>query len=184
MMITRAWTALISGLVCAAIVNAAELLPLATVPTVDIGRYAGTWYEIARYPNRFQRQCVGDVVARYRSLPDGTIEVINSCRTVSGRDEVQGAARPLAAGDFARLEVRFAPAWLSFLPFVWGQYWVINLAADYSYAVIGEPSREYLWVLARSPHIDDATLQELLQHAAGQGYDPARVVRTAQTGTE
>jgi len=161
---------------------AADLPTLSTVPALDVDRYAGIWYEIARYPNRFQRQCAGDVSARYSLLPDGTLEVVNACRTQDGsREEAVGVARPVVANDFTRLQVRFAPAFLSFLPFVWGDYWVIELAPDYSYAVIGEPSREYLWVLARSPSMDDVTLDRLLQRAAAQGYDPARAVRTVHT---
>ncbi len=166
-----------------AVVAIAKPLPLTAVPTVNIERYAGTWYEIARYPNRFQQQCVGDVVARYRRFPTGMIEVINRCRTAPGSDEAHGVARPIDAGDFTRLEVRFAPAFLSFLPFVWGQYWVIELAADYSYALIGEPSREYLWVLARAPKMDEQILQKILERAAAQGYDPTHVVRTP-SGTD
>jgi apolipoprotein D and lipocalin family protein len=158
---------------------------LATVPQVDIMHYGGVWYEIARYPNRFQRQCVGDVTASYRRVATGSIEVVNACRVQDGsREEARGEARPVAAQDFTRLEVRFAPAFLSLLPFVWGDYWIIDLAPDYSYAVIGEPTREYLWILARSPRMDDATLAHLLKRAAAQGYDPARAARTPQSGID
>lgn len=161
---------------------AADLPRLKTVPAINIEHYGGVWYEIARYPNRFQRQCVGDVTASYRRLQTGSIEVVNSCRVADGgRDESRGVARSVSPTDLTRLEVRFAPAFLSLLPFVWGDYWIIDLAPDYSYAVIGEPTRQYLWVLARSPHMDDVTLLRLLKRAATQGYDPARAVRTSQT---
>lgn len=167
------------------LVGAAELPPLTTVPTVDIDRYAGVWYEIARNPNWFERKCASDVSAAYRLLPSGVVEVLNTCRQKDGSlEEARGIARPVTTNDFTRLEVRFAPGFLSFLPFVWGDYWVIELAPDYSYALIGEPKREYLWVLARSPKMNDAALQRLLDAAATHGYDPTRVVRTYQTNTK
>jgi apolipoprotein D and lipocalin family protein len=74
--------------------------------------------------------------------------------------------------------VRFAPNWLAWLPLVWADYWVVELAPDYSYALVGEPTREYLWFLARSPRLDDATYARLLERAKGLGYDPARLVRS------
>ena len=77
----------------------------------------------------------------------------------------------------AKLEVRFAPAWLGFLPFVWGKYWVIELAPDYSYAVVGEPSREYLWILARGPEMDDATYARITAGLPALGYDATKLVR-------
>jgi apolipoprotein D and lipocalin family protein len=164
---------------------AAELPPLVTVPTLDVSRYAGVWYEIARYPNSFQDQCAGDVKASYQQLPSGEIEVTNSCRNMDGlMSVVTGVARPLVNGQFSKLEVRFAPKILASLPFVWGDYWVIDLAPDYQYAVVGNPGRTSLWVLARSPLMDDTTLQELLHRAAKQGFDPARVLRTPQSGKE
>jgi apolipoprotein D and lipocalin family protein len=179
---------LISIVLLAGATMAAEVSrfpPLASVPAVDIEHYGGIWYEIARYPNRFQRQCVGDVTASYRRIATGSIEVVNSCHLEDGsRDEVRSIARPFSGKDLTRLDVRFAPALLSFMPFVWGDYRIIDLAPDYSYAVIGEPTREFLWVLARSPRMDDATLARLLNRAATQGYDPTRAARTPQTGNE
>ncbi len=179
----RVWASvLVLGFALTGARVAAELARLVTVPAIDIDRYAGVWYEIARYPNWFERQCIDAVTATYQRLPDGNISVVNACRTKDGsRDEARGVARPATANDFTRLKVRFVPAFLAFLPFVWGDYWVIDLAADYDYAMIGEPSREYLWILARSPRMDEGLLQRLLKRAAAQGYDPARVIRTAQS---
>jgi apolipoprotein D and lipocalin family protein len=156
--------------------------PLATVPRVDLDRYLGRWYEIARYPNFFQRNCKGEVTATYSRREDGTIAVDNAClREDGGTDQAIGAARIVDAATNAKLEVRFAPAFLSFLPFVWGDYWVIDLAPDYSYAVVGEPSRKYLWILAREPRLDAATFEAIVARLRSAGYDPARLIRTGST---
>jgi apolipoprotein D and lipocalin family protein len=154
--------------------------PVRTVPAVDLARYAGDWFEIARFPNRFQRQCVGDVRASYARRPDGRLDVVNRCRTASGETEARGVARIADTRTFARLEVRFAPAWLSFLPAVWGDYWIIGLAPDYSWAVVGDPGREYLWILARSPRLDDDSAAAARAAARDNGFDVDRLVPTPQ----
>lgn len=170
------------GLLFASISCAAGLtVPLTVVPSVDLSRYQGVWYEIARYPNRFQNQCAGDVSAKYELRSDSKIRVVNRCRKTNGEmSEAQGVARLAEKdGPNSKLEVRFAPPLLSFLPFVWGDYWIIELAPDYSYAVVGHPDREYLWILARSPHMDETTYQELLRKIQqDHGYDPSRLART------
>lgn len=156
------------------------------VPSVDLVRYSGTWYEIARYPNRFQEFCAGDVTATYTLLEGGEIEVVNRCRNEAGemKEAVGRARKQDADGPDTKLEVRFAPAFLSFLPFVWGDYWIIDLAADYRYTVIGGPDREYLWILARSPAMPDSVYSGIADRLRAQGYDPDRLVRTNHgTGT-
>ncbi len=155
--------------------------PVEPVPAVDLVRYAGTWYEIARFPNRFQKDCRSDVTATYSLLDDGQILVVNRCRTATGEmKEAEGKARRKGEDEpTSKLLVRFAPAILSFLPFVWADYWVIDLAEDYSYAVVGEPSREYLWILARSPVLADETYEGILQRLRQHGYDPALLIRTS-----
>jgi apolipoprotein D and lipocalin family protein len=158
----------------------AQSRPVQVVPSVDLTRYAGTWYEIARLPNRFQEFCAGDVLAKYTLLDDGEIRVVNSCRDAEGvvREAEGRARRQDAGGPDAKLEVRFAPAFLSFLPFVWGDYWIIDLAADYSYAVIGGPDREYLWILARSATLPDSTYAGITERLRDQGYEPNRLIIT------
>jgi apolipoprotein D and lipocalin family protein len=154
----------------------AQQSPLLTVPALDLERYAGQWHEIARYPNSFERDCVRDVTAMYARNADGTIKVVNACRASDGSvQRAEGLAR--VATPPAKLEVRFAPAWLSWLPMVWGDYWVIDLAEDYSYAVVGEPSREYLWILARDARMSDATLDRIIAKLPALGYDPERLIR-------
>jgi apolipoprotein D and lipocalin family protein len=153
--------------------------PLASVAALDIERYLGTWQQVALIPNRFQAHCVGDTTAEYSRLPAGRLRVRNRCRLADGRfDEVQGVARPNAAyGRPGVLQVRFAPAWLSFLPFVWGDYWIMALTEDYSAALIGAPSREYLWILARKKPLPAAVMAEFRNIAAAAGFDVSRLVQ-------
>lgn len=157
-------------------VRSAPSLPV--VGELDLDRYVGTWHEIARYPNFFQRNCAGDVTANYARNADGTIKVVNACRKEDGElIKAEGVARVVGP---AKLEVRFAPAWLAWLPLVWGDYWVIELGPDYSYAVVGTPSREYLWILARDPHMDEATFNRIAGGLAALGFEPQRLKRSAR----
>jgi apolipoprotein D and lipocalin family protein len=156
--------------------------PLATVAKVDLDRYAGRWHEVARTPNWFQRNCATDVTADYARRPDGTVSVVNSCRRPDGAvDRVEGTARIVDAATNAKLEVAFAPEALRWIPAVWGNYWVIELAPDYRYAIVGEPSREYLWVLSRTAALDDATWSSIDARIASAGYDRSKVTRTPVT---
>ena len=156
--------------------------PVRTVPSVNLDRYAGDWFEIARFPNRFQRQCLGEVRATYARRSDGLVDVTNRCRTAEGETEALGVARIADERTSAKLKVRFAPAWLSWLPPVWGDYWIIGLAPDYAWAVVGDPGREYLWILARAPHLDGKSLAEARAAARDNGFDIERLVPTPQAG--
>lgn len=151
--------------------------------SVDFDQYVGTWYEIARLPNWFQKKCAGEVTATYTLQDDGTISVVNRYRKEGGKfAEAEGIAKPAqTTGSNTKLKVRFAPGFLSFLPFVWGDYWIIDLAHDYSYAVIGEPNRKYLWVLSRTPTMNEATFHSLLDRVQEQGYDTENIIRTRQS---
>lgn len=152
-----------------------------TVAHVDLNRYAGDWYEIARLPNRFQKDCVANVSAHYAVRADGELDVLNQCDRADGRrEEAAGRGRVADHASNAKLEVRFAPDWLGWLPFVWADYWIIELADDYSYAAVGEPSREYLWILSRTPQLPDALYESLLNRLTEQGFDTARLVKTRQ----
>lgn len=163
--------------------TAAPSAPLQTIERLDVARYMGTWHEIAKYPNGFQRKCAADTRAQYRLREDGQLDVINRCREASGEwIEAVGRARQIGAGDSPRLEVRFAPAWLSWLPLVWGHYWVIDLDPAYQLVAVSEPSREYLWVLSRTPTVDPAAYQALLGRLQAQGFDLSKLEKTAQTG--
>jgi len=152
------------------------------VPSVDLQRYQGKWYEIARFPNRFQQQCVGNVAATYTLRKDGKITVINECKLKDGAtDRAEGIAR-LAdpKGPNSKLKVRFAPSFLSFLPFVWGDYWILDLAPDYSHVMVGDPGRKYFWILSRTPQIPETTYKQLVEKARAQGFAVDRLVRTKQ----
>lgn len=156
--------------------------PVRTVDAVNLDRYLGDWFEIARFPNRFQRSCAGDVRASYARRPDGRIDVINRCRTANGGViEARGVARIIDSRTFARLKVRFAPAVLSFLPFVWGDYWILGLADDYSWAVVGSPDRGYLWILGRTPMLDAERFTSAVAVARSNGFDVERLIRTNHT---
>jgi apolipoprotein D and lipocalin family protein len=156
--------------------------PVQTVAKVDLSRYVGEWFEIARFPNRFQRQCLGDVRAVYAIRQDGRLDVVNRCRTDDGVTEARGVARVVDSRSAAKLKVRFAPAVLSFLPAVWGDYWVVGLAPDYSWATVGSPDRKYLWILGRTSSIGTAAYAAALEAARSNGFDVARLIRTEQAG--
>ena len=155
---------------------------LRVVPSVDLPRYAGLWYEVARLPNRFEEKCAGDVTAEYTPKGPDRLKVVNRCRKKDGRmTEAVGEAKLAdGGGPNSRLKVRFAPAFLSFLPFVWGDYQIIELAPDYSYAVVGAPDRKYLWFLSRTPRLDEGTYQRLTGAARAQGFDVSKLIRTKQ----
>ncbi len=168
--------------ICVAFSQEKPLPPLTVVPSVDLQKYSGTWFEIARLPNSYQKSCTGDVTATYTIDGDELI-VVNRCRKENGEmTEAKGRARRAdKEGPNSKLEVRFAPAFLSFLRFVWGDYWIIDLADDYSFAVIGGPEREYLWILARTKTLPEPTMQEILERIKIQGYDIQKLIRTKQT---
>jgi len=151
--------------------------PLQAIERVNLPRYMGVWHEIARYPNRFQRQCVGPSSATYTLQEDGTVRVLNRCQTREGQwDEALGQARQLGGSESARLQVRFAPAWLSFLPMVWGDYWIVALGDDYDWVVVSEPKREYLWVLSRQPTWTASQHEAMKVRLVQLGFDPARLM--------
>lgn len=149
---------------------------LRALERLDVNRYLGTWYQVAWFPNRFQSQCVSDTAARYRLLDDGRLAVLNECRDAAGRlDSAEGVARPvgrLANGSLepAQLEVSFLPAFLRWTGIGWGRYWVIDLADDYRYAVVSEPTRAYLWVLSRTPQLPPGDRERIRERLQAQGF--------------
>jgi len=153
--------------------------PLTVVDVVDLNRYLGMWYEIASYPSWFQKGCTGST-AEYSLLSDGKIQVINRCHkdSLEGPLKVsKGKAEVVDAATNAKLKVWF------FWPFK-GNYWIIDLSPYYQCVVVGEPSRKYLWILSRTPTMDEAVYQGIIERLSQKGYDPAKLRRTAQVGNE
>ena len=141
---------------------------------VDLTRYVGLWYELARYENRFERNCEA-ATAAYRALPDGAIEVLNSCHkgSVDGPLQIaKGRASVVAGTQSAKLKVSF------FGPFA-GDYWVLDHANDYSWSIVGEPTGRYLWILTRQANPDTATRQALQARVQALGYDTTLIRQTA-----
>lgn len=191
MVFNKKTVALIASIAsCAAIffiaarADGGEKTPLRVVPSVDLKQYAGRWYEIARLPNRFEdkkNDSCGYVTAEYALRNDGKISVLNRCVYQKGKIEIaNGVARVTDRQTNARLEVNFAPSFLSIFPFVWGDYNIVELAPDYSYALIGNTDRKGLWILSRTPQLNNATYARLMEVAAQQGFDVRRVTKTKQ----
>ena len=175
-------TLLLAGLCCGTAFAADVAKPLQPIAALSVPRYMGTWYEIAKFPNRFQKKCVGDTSATYSARDDGRVDVVNRCRTADGKtDTAEGVARQIGASTSPKLKVRFAPAILSFIPMVWGDYWVIDLDDQYQLSAVSEPSREYLWILSRTPQVEPAAYQALLARLRAQGLDVAKLEPTPHT---
>lgn len=153
-----------------------------TVPSVDLNRYLGTWFEIARKPMRHEDEHSSDVTAHYSLNEDGSVRVLNSC--LDDKNEVDYAEGKATAVDDtnAKLEVTFLPAGLRWIPFTKGDYWILRLDADYQTALVGDPDRKYLWLLHRQHAMPEATINEWLQFAAAQGYDISDIIRPRQSG--
>ncbi len=153
----------------------------ATVESVDLNKYAGKWFEIARYPNKFQKKCVGNTTATYTLKDDKKLEVLNECIKENGEiDKAKGKGKIVDEKTNAKLEVRFAPSWLSWLPQVWGDYWILDLEKNYKYAVVGDPDREYLWILSREPKLETATYEKILKKIEELGFNPNKLIKTPQ----
>lgn len=148
----------------------AATTPLPTVNQVDLERYVGRWYEISRLPMWFERNCIGDVTATYTLREDQRIDVVNRCSTKAGFISAKGIAEIPDDAQPGQLKVRFAPDWLAWFPIVWGDYWIIDLDTQYRWVMVGAPSRSYLWILSRTPTLDDNTIDALKQKASALGF--------------
>lgn len=179
------WAALCPALAAASGRPVAEAPSLQALPSLAVAPYMGHWYQVAFYPNFFQRQCVSDTTATYRELGDGTVEVLNRCRSASGSfDQVIGQARPVAGGvsaitggqlQPARLEVSFLPRWLRWTGVGWGAYWVVDRPEHGRYAIVSEGRREYLWVLSRAPELGAQDRQAVRARLQSLGFDLERL---------
>jgi apolipoprotein D and lipocalin family protein len=151
--------------------------PLPTVPSVDLRRYEGQWFEIAKYPNWFQRSCASNTTATYTPQSDGSILVVNRCRQSNGQfREATARATVVPNSGNAKLKVRFRGSPIA------GDYWIIGLdEKNYSWALVGHPSRKFLWILARDPVLDPATYEKITTLADSLGYSRSRLERTPQS---
>jgi apolipoprotein D and lipocalin family protein len=153
--------------------------PLATVDTVDISRYVGVWHEIARLPNSMQASCATDVTTSFMRRGMRTFDVETRCRRADGSEETDvGIARIQDTTTNAKMEIRFLPLAVAWWPFAWSDYWILDLAPDYSHALIGVPARDAMWILARRPELDSAVYQRLVAKARALGFDVGKLVRT------
>ena len=152
-----------------------------TISHLDLTRYLGRWFEIARLPMRHEPANATDITATYSLDEQGAIRVQNRMRLDGEVEESIGQARPVDESN-SKLEVTFLPAGLRWIPFTKGDYWVLKLDDAYSVSLVGSPDRKYLWLLARHPHLDEATRNHYLACAQGQGYDLAGLIHTPHTG--
>ncbi|MDG2264724.1 MAG: lipocalin family protein, partial [Candidatus Marinamargulisbacteria bacterium] len=161
------------GMTVSALVTA---LPI-PVLELDLNRYQGTWYEVARMPNRFQKACVQAAVARYQRLDSGRLSVENQCETANGkRKTARGIARQPDPNQPGKLEVSFFRI-LGIRP-IWGAYWVLAIDADYSVAVVGDAKQQYAWVLARTPTISKSSMQAAIAVLTRNGYSIEGMIKT------
>jgi apolipoprotein D and lipocalin family protein len=143
--------------------------PVTPVRELNLERYAGVWYEIAKIPDRFQKKCVRGTTAEYTLREDGRISVVNQCFKKDGSlDDAKGIAKVVDTTSNAKLKVSFV-SFFGWRPF-WGDYWVIGLDESYAWAVVGTPDGKYGWILSRSPALDEKTIQEILAIVEQNGY--------------
>jgi len=155
-------------------------MPNQPVAELDLERYLGQWHEIAHLPMFFQRKCKDRITATYGRLASGQIRVVNACRRHDGKEEsAEGVARAASSGIAGALKVRFAPAWLAWLPWVWADYWVLEVDPDYQWAVVGSPSQKYLWVLSRAPTMSKGLFGTIRERASQRGYPVHKLVMAA-----
>ncbi|KAL2228377.1 temperature-induced lipocalin-1 [Sesamum indicum] len=154
------------------------------VKGLDVERYMGRWYEIASFPSRFQPKNGVDTRATYTLNPDGTVHVLNETWSDGKRGYIEGTAyKADPKSDEAKLKVRFyVPPFLPIIP-VTGDYWVLYIDDDYQYALIGQPSRRYLWILSRTPRLDEEIYNQLLDKAKEEGYDVSKLHITPHSDT-
>jgi len=160
----------------------AEATEIVAVPRLDLTRYLGRWYEICRLPIKQEDVSATDITATYALNENGTIRVDNRCFDRDGKPvQAIGEATPVDATN-ARLKVSFLPAYLKWVPFTTGDYWVLKLDPDYRVSLVGTPDREHLWLLAREPGLPQAAIEDYLAEARRPGFDLTALIRPRHTG--
>jgi apolipoprotein D and lipocalin family protein len=159
--------------------------PLKTAGKVDVDRYSGKWYEVARFPQWFQKDCAS-ATAEYTKLPDGKIKVVNTCIRADGtRRSITGTAE-LVDASADRFRVRFSDSPAAKLIPVpeEGNYWIIDISPDYRHAIVGTPDRQFLWFLSRSPELSKIDFEMMKQSVEQQGFDIRKLVVDQHTRLE
>lgn len=156
--------------------------PVTAVDTLDLSRYVGLWYEVGRLPMKYEDHDATDITAHYAINDDGSVEVDNRCLDGDGKPTQAVGRAELVEGEQAKLTVTFLPAFLRWIPFTKGDYWVLRIDRDYATALVGTPDHANLWLLSRSPQIDEATETEYLDEARRQGFELADWIRPLQRG--
>ena len=154
----------------------------ATVASIDLSRYLGTWFEIARLPMRHEPGDFTDITAHYALQDDGKLQVRNHALNGKGEPEESVGEASAIDDSNSRLEVTFLPEGLRWIPFTKGDYWILKIDPGYTTSLVGSPDRKFLWLLSRQPRLDEATMQEYLDHARQQGFDLADLIHTPHTG--
>ncbi|MDQ2067398.1 lipocalin family protein [Xinfangfangia sp. CPCC 101601] len=158
--------------------------PVTTVPHVDLNRYLGTWFELKRLPMKWEDTYAADITATYSLEEGGKVRVDNRCLNDEGKPTQSiGQAEPVDASN-SKLTVTFLPELLRWIPFTSGDYWILKLDPDYKVALIGDPDRRYLWLLAREPQLPQAVIDEYLDHARTMGYDLSPLITPRQSGAQ
>lgn len=145
-----------------------------TVSSVDVVRYCGTWYEIASYVPKEEKGCI-KTKAEYTLNKEGYVDVRNSCRRKGHEKSVRAKAYPVPDSGNAKLKVQFFRLFK-------GDYWVVDLAEDYSWAAVSTPTSRSLWILSRTPYMEESVYDEIIQRLKERGFDTARLVKTDQQG--
>ncbi|OTG94471.1 hypothetical protein B9T24_11985 [Acinetobacter sp. ANC 4654] len=160
----------------------AQTKPLQTVDKVQLDRYLGVWYEIARKPMYFENKCNRDVTATYTLNENGNVIVNNRCLSKDGQlQQSIGEAFVQNAPFNTKLKVSFLPEAIRWLSVARGDYWILKIDDDYQTVLVGEPRRKYMWVLSRSAQPDQAVVNEYLEYAKSVGYNLTDLIHTKQT---
>ncbi len=158
-----------------------NLPPVSTAESVDLRRYLGKWYEIAAIPQSFEKKCVGDTAAEYTTADDGLISVVNSCRTSNGQTSLaEGRVKIVDQISNSKLKVTFVH-FLGWQFLLGGDYWILAIGENYSYAVVGAPGRDYAWILSRTPEMTEVQMREANRALVKQSFDSCKLISTIQS---
>ena len=170
---------IIPVILMAGIIKGQEPNELVVVNHVDLQKYIGKWYEIAKIPNSFQKKCACNTTAEYTIRGDGKISVVNTCTESDGsKNTAQGVARVVDTNTYAKLEVSFVK--ILGISLFWGDYWIIGLGDNYEYALVGSPNRKYGWILSRTPKLTTDKIEQINNILKIKGYDPTKFEYTIQ----